>query len=45
MWTGFLQPGFTCSSPILLDLLQTVLLWGMKEMYVFGSSGNMGGNC
>lgn len=28
-----------------LDLLQTVLLWGMNEMYLFGSSSNMGGNC
>lgn len=28
-----------------LDLLQTVLLWGMNEMYLFGSSGNTGGNC
>lgn len=41
----FWKPGFTCISPVLLDLLQTVLLWGMKGMYLFGSSGNMGGNC
>lgn len=26
--------GLTCSSPIMLDLLQTVLLWGMKE-YIY----------
>jgi len=45
MKTDFLQPDFTCSNPILLDLLQTVLLWGMKGVYLFGSSGNMGGNC